>query len=100
MQDISAFLPPLLPPRDVIVDNHPPDVARDRVLNNLRIHSVSVSVSVVENGDGRHFRVHTLSKEGVVVGLRFPERVRRHEIGRLAAKFNIEMGSFFRPPHC
>ena len=79
-------------------DNHPPDIARNRVVNNLRIHGVSVSV--VENGDGRHSSIHTLSKDGVVEVLRFPERVRRHVIGTLAAKFKIEMGSFFPPPRC
>ena len=73
-------------PRNVIVDNHPPDIARDRVVNNLRNHAVSV----VETG-----HLYILCKEGVVEEQHFAERVKRHLIGRLSAKFNIEMGSFF-----
>ena len=73
-------------PRNVIVDNHPPDIGRDRVVNNLRNHAVSV----VETG-----HLYILWKEGVVEEQHFAERVNRHLIGRLSAKFNIEMGSFF-----
>ena len=69
--------------RDVIMDNHPPDIARDRVVNNLRNHGVSV----VETG-----HTYILSKEGVVERRHFAERVNRHLIGRLSAKFNIENG--------
>ena len=77
---------------EVIMDNHPPDTAWDRVIDNLCIHGVSV----VENGD-----LHcTLHKAGVVEEQRFTKRVSRHRIGRLSAKFNIGMGSFFQPPDC
>ena len=78
--------------QSILRDNHPPDIPRDRVVDNLRIHGVWV----VETG-----HLCTLSKEGVVEEeQRFAERVSRHRIGRLSAKFNIEMGSFFQSPDC
>ena len=43
--------------------------------------------------------VYTLTKDEVVEVQPFPERIGRHLIGRLAAKFQIEMASFFNSPH-
>lgn len=68
-------------------DNHPPDISRKHIIDNLRRHDVSVVKD--ENG------YYTLRKANVLERVRLPNRVRRHLIGRLSVKFNIGMGSFF-----
>ena len=73
------------------MDNHPGDVERERVVNNLRLHGVCVS----EDRQDESRPVYTLTKGDVVEVQPFPERISRHLIGRLSAKFDIEMASFF-----
>ncbi len=82
-------------PIDSRSDNHPGDVDRERVLNNLRFHGVRVS----EDSQDGSFLVHTLTKGDVVEVQPFPKRISRHMIGRLSAKFEIGMASFFNAPH-
>lgn len=77
------------------MDNHPGDVDRERVVNNLRLHGVRVS----ESGEDESLLIYTLTKDDVVEVQPFPRRISRHLIGRLAAKFKIEMASFFNSPH-
>lgn len=73
------------------MDNHPGDVERERVVNNLRLHGVRVSKDSTDESRP----VYTLTKGDIVEVQLFPERVSRHLIGRLSAKFSIEMASFF-----
>lgn len=73
------------------MDNHPGDVERERVVNILRLHGVCVSE---DSKDGSR-PVYTLTKGDIVEVQPFPERISRHLIGRLSAKFGIEMASFF-----
>ena len=79
------------------MDNHPGDVDRERVVNNLRLHGVDVRVS--ESGEDESLLIYTLTKDDVVEVQPFPRRISRHLIGRLAAKFKIEMASFFNSLH-
>ena len=69
--------------------------AREQVVNNLRLHDVSVT----ENEHEGPFPVYTLCREDVLEIQPLPPRVSRHMVGRLSAKFNIPMGSFFQAVH-
>ena len=46
------------------MDNHPADVDRERVVNNLRLHGVDVRVS--ESGEDESLLIYTLTKDDVV----------------------------------